>query len=85
MSRLARYIPYLRSVDILRPDGSRTVSDLRVGNLRDAYFNEFCRDEIEAMSAGAEEADEPKVTQLSKARAKRKSVSHDGVTRKKKS
>ena len=70
MSRLARYIPHLRSVDVLRPDGSRTLSDLRIGNLRDAYFNEFCRDEIEALGS-KEEPEEPKVTNIASAREKR--------------
>lgn len=85
MSRLARYIPYLRSADILRPDGSRTVSDLRIGNLRDAYFNECCRDEIEALATRGGESEEPKVTQIAKAPSKRKGPSHNGATRKKKS
>ena len=78
MSRLARYIPHLRAVEILRPDGSRTVSDLRIGNLRDAYFNEFCRDEIEALGS-QEEPQESKVTNIAKARENR-----PGGSRKKK-
>ncbi len=70
MSRLARYVPHLRSVEVLRPDGTRTVSDLRIGNLRDAYFNAFCSDELSALNVTDEEPDESKVTPISKARGK---------------
>ncbi len=48
--RLAKYVPFLRSVTVLRPDGRRTASDMQVGNLRDAYFKELCADEFEAGS-----------------------------------
>ncbi|MDQ2866325.1 MAG: hypothetical protein M3R51_08870 [Candidatus Eremiobacteraeota bacterium] len=43
--RLAKYIPYLRSITVLRPDGKRAASGLQLGNLRDAYFKAFCADE----------------------------------------
>jgi hypothetical protein len=49
MVRMARYIPFLRSVDVFRGDGTKTVSDMRLGNLRDTYFAEFCQDEIAAL------------------------------------
>lgn len=45
-ARLAPYIPFVRSIVILRPDGRRTVSDMQLGNLRDAYFKELCVDEL---------------------------------------
>lgn len=69
MSRLARYIPYLRSVEVFRGDGTRTVSDMRLDNLRESYFKEFCSDEIAALEHG--EASEPNVTQIAHARARR--------------
>ena len=50
MVRLERYIPFLKSVDIFRGDGSKTTTDMRLGNLRDTYFNEFCQDEIDKLS-----------------------------------
>ncbi|HEV7178602.1 MAG TPA: hypothetical protein VGN11_01925 [Candidatus Baltobacteraceae bacterium] len=72
MSRLARYVPYLRSLEVFRGDGSRTVSDMRLGNLRDTYFNAFCGDEAAAFAEAAPEADPPKVTNISKARSKQR-------------
>ena len=45
MVRLAPYVAHLRSVTVLRPDGARTVSDMQIGNLRDAYFKELCAGE----------------------------------------
>ena len=44
--RMARYVPFLRSVIVLRPDGRRTVSDMQIGNLRDAYFKDLCAEEL---------------------------------------
>ncbi|HET9030450.1 MAG TPA: hypothetical protein VFN49_09745 [Candidatus Aquilonibacter sp.] len=46
MVRMARYIPFVKSADVFRGDGSKTTSDMRLGNLRDTYFNEFCKDDI---------------------------------------
>lgn len=45
-ARLRAYIPFVRSVVVLRPDGKRTASDMQLGNLRDAYFKAFCPDEL---------------------------------------
>lgn len=45
MNRMQRYIPFIKSVDVFRGDGTKTVSDMRLGNLRDTYFDEFCADE----------------------------------------
>lgn len=51
MRRLAPYIPFLKSVEVLRPDGSRTTSDMQIGNLRNAYFLALCEEE----AAGVEQ------------------------------
>ena len=48
MVRMARYIPFLRAIDVFRGDGSKTTSDMQLGNLRDTYFVEFCQDDIAA-------------------------------------
>lgn len=78
MSRMARYIPYLRSLEVFRGDGTRTVSDMRLDNLRDSYFKEFCSDEAAALTSSGEETARPKVTHIAKARATR-----DGAPEKK--
>ena len=52
MVRMARYIPYLKAVDVFRGDGSKTTSDMQLGNLRDTYFKEFCAGEIEQLEQG---------------------------------
>jgi len=54
MMRLARYIPFIRGIEVYRGDGARTVTDMRLGNLRDTYFNEYCADEAAALEAGSE-------------------------------
>ena len=82
MSRMARYIPYLRSLEVFRGDGSRTVSDMRLDNLRDSYFKAFCQDELATLSPTPEGKEPPKVTNISKARRNR---ANGNVTRKKKS
>lgn len=53
MVRMARYIPYLKSVDVFRGDGSKTTTDMRLGNLRDTYFLEYCQDEMALLSGEA--------------------------------
>jgi hypothetical protein len=45
MNRMKRYIPFLKSVDVFRGNGTKTVSDMRLGHLRDTYFDEFCGDD----------------------------------------
>jgi hypothetical protein len=45
MTRMARYVPFIRSIEIYRGDGRRTLTDMRLGNLRDTYFDEYCADE----------------------------------------
>ncbi len=52
MVRMARYIPFLKSMDIFRGDGTKTISDMRLGNLRDTYFNHFCEDDIRSLEEG---------------------------------
>ena len=71
MSRMTRYIPYLRSLEVFRGDGTRTVADMRLDNLRDSYFKEFCQDEIEAIRGGESEPAPQKVTHIGKARSAR--------------
>lgn len=53
MVRMARYIPFLKSMDIFRGDGAKTTTDMRLGNLRDTYFNAFCEDDVRALEEGA--------------------------------
>ncbi len=72
MSRMARYIPFLRSLEVFRGDGTRTVSDMRLDNLRDSYFKEFCEDELEALKGSQPEAVSEKVTHIGDARAARR-------------
>ncbi len=79
MSRMARYIPFLRSLEVFRGDGTRTVSDMRLDNLRDSYFKEFCQDELEALEGAESETAPNNVTHIAKARAAR-----NGATKKKK-
>ena len=45
--RLAPYVPYIRSIEVLRGDEQRAKPDVRLGNLRDTYFAQFCSDEEE--------------------------------------
>ncbi|MBV8638999.1 MAG: hypothetical protein JO322_13020 [Candidatus Eremiobacteraeota bacterium] len=52
MVRMARYIPFLKSMDIFRGDGTKTTTDLRLGNLRDTYFAEFCEDDMRSLEEG---------------------------------
>ena len=49
MVRMQRYIPFVKGVDVFRGDGSKTASDMRLGNLRDTYFAAFCEDEAAAL------------------------------------
>jgi hypothetical protein len=44
--RLAPYVSLLRSAEVLRGDGKRSTTTMRLGNLRDTYFNAFCGDEL---------------------------------------
>lgn len=44
--RLAPYIPFLKSVTVLKPDGKKTTSDMQIGNLRNAYFQALCQPEL---------------------------------------
>ncbi len=52
MVRMARYIPFLKAVDIFRGDGTKTTTDMRLGNLRDTYFNHFCEDDARSLEEG---------------------------------
>src|SRR5205823_761202 len=38
MERLEAYVPLMRSVEVLRGDGKLAKTDMRLGNLRDTYF-----------------------------------------------
>ena len=52
--RLARYVPFARGVEVYRGDEKRAKPDMRLGNLRDTYFNAFCSDE----AAGLDQPEE---------------------------
>jgi len=41
MQRLQAFVPLMRSVTVLRGDGSPVKTDMRLGNLRDTYFDEI--------------------------------------------
>ncbi len=41
--RLAGYLAQIRSIDVLRGDGTRIRTDLRLGALRDSYFDAYER------------------------------------------
>jgi hypothetical protein len=49
-ARMQRYIPFLKSVNVLRPDGTRAASTARIGNLRNAYFEQLCAAELSSVS-----------------------------------
>jgi hypothetical protein len=49
--RMQKYIPFLKSVSVLRPNGSRAPSTARIGNLRNAYFEQLCAPELSAVSS----------------------------------
>lgn len=38
MERLEAYVPLMRSVEVFRGDGKLSKTDMRLGNLRDTYF-----------------------------------------------
>lgn len=44
-ARMARYIPFARSVEVFRGNGERAKTTARLGALRDGYFAEFCAGE----------------------------------------
>lgn len=52
MVRMARYIPFLKGVDVFRGDGKKTTSDMRLDNLRDTYFKAFCEGDEAAREKG---------------------------------
>jgi hypothetical protein len=54
MARMQRYIPFVKALDVYRGDGTKTVSDMRLGNLRDTYFAAFCEDELAALEGAPE-------------------------------
>lgn len=39
MHRLEAYVPLMRSLAVLRGDGTAVKTDMRLGNLRDSYFD----------------------------------------------
>jgi len=40
-ARLAAYVPFIKTIEVFRGDGSTVKSDLRLGNLRDSYFDAY--------------------------------------------
>jgi hypothetical protein len=47
-SRMARYVPYARSVEVFRGTGERAKTTTRLSALRDTYFAAFCAEELAA-------------------------------------
>ncbi|MGZ3562429.1 MAG: hypothetical protein ACXVAS_11340 [Vulcanimicrobiaceae bacterium] len=71
MVRLARYIPFARSIEVYRGDGQRVKSDMRLGNLRDTYFDAFCQEEVATLQP-PEDARDNVVPMRKPARARKK-------------